>query len=110
MLDWIFMLKLWNIRSEEPLGKTNVDILIKRRLKFQVEFNQILEMNPDMSERNAELLRGVQEADYNKMNLHQMGTLLYSAKILAKVNKRKRKALMAMNHKIGLKKNEKKWN
>ena len=71
----------------------------KRKLKVQAEFCHIFESNQDTDVDNLNLL-DVSEEDYQKMNVHQVETLLYSAKILTKVNKTKRKKLMENNKRI----------
>lgn len=70
---------MWIVRNEETIGKTKGDTVNKRKLKVQAEFCHIFESNQDTDVDNLNLLN-VSEEDYQKMNVHQVETLLYSAK------------------------------
>jgi hypothetical protein len=101
-INWKFILQIWSIRNEETLGKTNEDVLNKRRAKVLVELQHISATNQDIAGDNADILN-VNMEEYQKMNANQVETILYSARILAKINKRKRKELIEKNKKIEFK-------
>lgn len=78
--------------NEETIGKTKEDTVKKRKLKeVQAKLRYIIESNQDMDVDNLDLLN-VPEEDYQKMNVHQVETLLYCAKILAKAIEGKEKS------------------
>ena len=52
-----------------------------------------------MTGDNRDMLQ-VNEDKYKKMNANQVETMLYGARILAKINKRKRKSMLDKNKRI----------
>ena len=54
------------------------------------ELKHIIESNPDMPAENMDLLQ-IDEIEYERMNINQIDNILYGAKILESINKKKRK-------------------
>ena len=89
-INWAYFLEIWSLRNEETLGKSKEEVLNKRKAKVLVELKHISATNQDMTGDNADMLQ-INEEEFQKMNANQVETLLYGARILAKINKRKRK-------------------
>ena len=55
-INWTFILQIWSLRNEETLGKTNEDVLNKRRAKVLVELQHISATNQDITWDNADII------------------------------------------------------
>lgn len=89
-INWTYILQIWSLRNEETLRKTKEEVLIKRKVKVLVELRHISATNQDITGDNAYMLN-VNAEEYQEMNASQIETILCSARILANINKRKRK-------------------